>query len=409
MKGFIFLLATLLLGLTGSASAKTNAVVTSMGDPRLAWAPEDGCKPGASHTFDCPVKMVCFPSKQFKKGGYCDCNSLFLNTPRKLEFDDSEWDDGFDTADCKTWNLAKFLIGLFHLMSFIWGVAFLHTLFLVIRELARQKALKMNATTYAMFYSFLGGTALTLVFLQYWLNTWDMEPEFFYNRRWIMFVFGVQLSNSTCDVEIGCTWIDLVDRTQKMSKSSSRGLLVLRWFLRIIGGGFALFLAYSTITGGIGGLLFSATLPAIFSGLLMTIAGILIVRTICPNLKDTSNPNWKVGKSIHRTTFYTVLGKCLELAGLYGMMNTALRPTLSYHYACFNGLYFWGYMFRLWAYLGYIITGNRKHLKSYESDEISGFFGLSTIGLNKTVTKASSVMSSRFTSSSAAPSTVEKD
>jgi hypothetical protein len=72
-----------------------------------------------------------------------------------------------------------------------------------------------------------------------------------------------------------------------------------------------------------------------------------------------------------------------------------------------NFFYFFGYLFRVWSYISYIITGNRKHLRKYEGDQVSGFFGLSTIGLNKTITKASSAFSSR--ASSVASSVAEKD
>lgn len=400
-------LSTLLVGLLGtSAEVPRNGMITSMGDPRLLWAPEDGCVPGASHTFRCPLKMDCFPHKSFKNGGYCTCNPLFFNTPHKLPFDDSEWDDGFDSADCASWNFPKFIIGAFHLYSTIWALASMHTNILVSTELYKNKALKMNATTYALFFSFFGALSVGLVFCQYWLNTWDMEPEYFYNRRGYI-LLGMNLCNIPSDLEVGCTWIDLVDRTQKMSKSTSRSLKILRWTIRIIGLAVTGWLLQGIVSGSIGNLLVSAVYPNVYSGVFIAIAGFAIVRTICPNLKDTANPNWKVAQSIVRTTKFSVLGKCLELLGLFGMMLTAKRPYISYGYGIFNSLYFWGYLFRGWAYLSYIIAGNRKHLKKYEGDTVSGFFGLSTIGLNKTVTRASSAFSSR--ASSMVSSAVEKD
>jgi len=403
---------TLLISLLGSGTAQTkNVMKTTAGDFRLAWAPEDGCVPWASHTFRCPLKMDCFPHKGFVKGGYCDCNPIFINTPHKLPFDDSEWDDGFDSTDCASWSFAKFMLGAFQLYSVIWAVACLHTNILVSLELAKNKALKMNATTYALIFCFLGALSNGLIWLVYWLNTWDLEPEYYYNRRGYIFI-GLNSCFLTADTEVGCTWIDLVDRTQKMSKSSSRSLKVLRWLVRFAGLGITGVTLYGLFSGSITNLLKAGMIPGICSGVFILIAGFLIIRTICPNMKDTSNPNWKVAKSIERTTKYAVLGKLLELVGALGMLNTAKHPLTSFAYAFFNPIYFWGYLFRMWAYISYIIAGNRKHLKKYESDRVSGFFGLSTIGLNKTITRASSAFNSRASSmatSAAEKSTVEKD
>ena len=401
-----FFLTTLLVGLLGSGNAK-NQIITSAGDPRLAWAPEDGCVPGASTTFRCPLKMDCFPHKSFKNGGFCDCNPLFINFPHKLPFDNSEWDDGFDSSDCASWSFVKFILGAFHLYCVIWCLACMHTNILVTAELFKNKALKANATTYALFFSFFGALANGLCWLVYWLNTWDMEPEYYYNRRGYIFVYGLQLCLVPADAEIGCTWIDLVDRTQKMSKSSSRNLKILRWVVRIVGLAVSGWMVNGILSGSIGGLLNSAVYPSAVSGVFIAIAGFLIVRTICPDLKDNSNPNWKVANSIVRTTKYSVLGKMLEITGLLGMLGTGKGVYVSYVYGFFNCVYFWGYIFRIWAYISYIIAGNRKHLKRYESDSVSGFFGLSTIGLNKTVTRASSAFSSR--ASSAASSVADPD
>jgi hypothetical protein len=265
----------------------------------------------------------------------------------------------------------------------------------------------MNATTYALFFSFFGALANGLVWVIYWINTWDFEPEYYYNRRGYVFVYGMNMCFIPCDAEIGCTWIDLVDRTQKMSKSTSRTLKILRWVVRIIGLAVTGWLVNGILSGSIGSLLNSAVYPSAVSAVFISIAGFLIVRTICPNLKDTSNPNWKVATSIVRTTKFSVLGKMIEIISLFGMMMTAKRPYTSYAYGFFNALYFWGYLFRIWAYISYIVAGNRKHLKKYEGDTVSGFFGLSTIGLNKTVTRASSAFSSRR--SSMASSSVQKD
>jgi hypothetical protein len=409
MTAIVFL-TTLLLGFIGTTNAQ-NGLTTSMGEKRLAWAPEEGCIPFASHTYRCPMKMDCFPHKGFKNGGYCSCNPLFMNTPKLLPFDDSEWDDGFDSSDCTSWSFAKFAVGAYHFYCVIWSLALLHTDVLVFIELYRQKALKWNATTYALFFTFIGGISQLITFLIYFLASWDLEPEYFYNRRWMSFLLMMCLSQAIVDMEIGVTWIDFVDRTHKMSKSSSKALKILLVTMRTIGLGMAGMNFYGITSGKIGSLLQLVAIQTSVTASVLGVAGFMIVRTICPNLSDTANPNWKVAKSIQRTATYGILGKVIQFVGLLGMLFTNKNPTLSYTYGWFNALCFWGLNFTLWAYMGYIIAGNRKHLKKYDTDSVSGYFGLSTIGLNKTITRASSAFASSAFSgrSSAAPSTMEKD
>jgi len=246
----------LLLGSLGLASGATFAKPNN-----YDFASKEGCKYGAQQS-ECPVRMECFKDANMPKGGRCDCNPLWFKIPAALPFDDSEWDDGFTTSDCKNHNLARFIVGMFHLSAFFMTAAFIYTDVAVLRELKRAKALKWNATAYSLVFMLIAAVSKIFVDLIYLANTWDGDKtEFWYHSRKILFVYFIIPFNAIIDFEIGVTWIDLYDRTNKMSKSSSRVIKALRWILRIIAFiisfGFLLFV----MTGGMLNLLFAALAP----------------------------------------------------------------------------------------------------------------------------------------------------
>lgn len=221
-------------------------------------------------------------------------------------------------------------------------------------------------------------------------------------------------ANAIVDFEICVTWVDLYDRTNKMSKSTSRAIKALRVFLRIIAFimsvGFAVWSVTATPT--LFSLLAISTLPALIGGTFLFIGGFLIVRTLCPDKKDVANPNYKVSQAIRRAVKHCTGAKLMELVALAGMIVTARHPAIGYTYPCFNSLYFFGYTTRSLGWIQYLIYGSRKHLKRFANESSSAYFGFSTIGLNKTLTTASSKLSSTASSavstrSSAAPA--EKD
>ena len=119
--------------------------------------------------------MECFKDSNYPKGGRCDCNPLWFKIPGQLPFDDNEWDDGFSTNDCKNHHLSRFIVGMFHLSAFLMTAALVYTNIAVIRELKREKALKWNATAYALVFMLLAAVGVLFVDLIYLTNTWDAD------------------------------------------------------------------------------------------------------------------------------------------------------------------------------------------------------------------------------------------
>mmetsp|Transcript_23657 Transcript_23657/g.37090 ORF Transcript_23657/g.37090 Transcript_23657/m.37090 type:complete len:329 (+) Transcript_23657:79-1065(+) len=320
----------LLLGSLGLTSGAT--FVTPRG---IEFAPVDGCTYGLQQS-ECPVRMECFKDENMPKGGRCDCNPLWFKVPAPLPFDDSEWDDGFTTNDCKNHHFARFIAGMFHFSGFLMTAAFIYTDVAVLRELKRSKALKWNATAYSLVFMLISASSLLCVDLMYMMDTWDADKtEFWYHNRRVLFVYVFMPFNVIIDFEIGVTWIDLYDRTNKMSKSSSYIIKSLRWILRIIAFilsfGFLLFV----MTGGMMNLLVSALAPSVIGFFFVAIAGYLITKTLCPNKKDTANPNWKVASAISRGVKHTMGAKVLEIIALLGMGLTGKHPVLGYTYGFF--------------------------------------------------------------------------
>ena len=380
--GRFVILSALLLGLIGAVNGQT------LGFERRREYAEIGCSPGARCN-DCPAKMECFKDARFEKGGRCDCkspslllrlfisllclaallclfdsslnnnfsclfspstlqgNQLWFDYPGKLSFDDQEFDEGFTADDCKGHTLSRFIAGTFFTGMFFVLCGFIYTDVVVIRELIRVKALKWNATAYSLFFLLWASLGMWCVTLIYGLNIMGADRyDYWYNSRTPLFTYCLIPFSVIIDFEIGVTWIDLYDRTNKMSKSSSRALKVLKWFLRtaafIMSFGFLIWVS----TGNLLSILYSALMPSVLGFVMIIIAGNLIIKTLCGDKKDVANPNWKVAESIRRAVKHGAGAKVMEVIGLLGMGSTARHPQLGYVYPWFNCLFYFAYTFR---------------------------------------------------------------
>ena len=192
-------------------------------------------------------------------------------------------------------------------------------------------------------------------------------------------------ANAIIDFEICVTWVDLYDRTSKMSKRTSGAIKALRVFLRLMSFVMSVGFTIWSVSGkpSLFALLAISLVPTVTGGIATVIGGHFIVRTLCPDPKDVGNPNWKVGQAIRRAVLHSVGGKFMELLSLAGMIVTARHAQIGYMYSCFNSLYFFGYVLRMFGWLQYLIYSSRKHLKRFAHKDSSAYFGFSTLGLKK--------------------------
>lgn len=408
MGGFI-VKSFLLFGLIGAASG--SVYVPYYDRPDFPLNGSDGCSPlGRLGTEDCPDKMVCLVDSNYKNGGRCDCNMLWLKYEKKFPFNpDSEWDEsGFSTSDCHTQFFTANMSMGWLVVNQLLSLSYLITACIVIRELKRAKAFKFNATGICLVLSNI--TCLVALLYQIFVyehNVWDGDTdEWIYNNRLLAYGLVIIPSALLIDTEITVTWIDLYDRTQKMSKSTSKNIKILRYALRVFGLSFSFGLAIYSLFGAYVNMFIASLLPPLLDVSIVWIGSHLITKTLCPDRKDVSNPNWKVSEAIRRGANHAIGASIGQLVIMASMTVAMRNPVIGQWVMIVVGSWMFLYMVRLWAWLQYLIYGNRKHLQAYASHGSSSYFGFSTIGLNKTVTtmssKASSVISSR---SMAAPST----
>ena len=333
-----------------------------------------------------------------EKGGRCDCDPLWFKLPAPLPFNpDAEFTEFTGTKDCVDHTLG----GLFHGLGFLGCalsmMAFCYTSVAVIREMIRVKALRFNATAYALIVMAYASAGIVISQLVYVFGQFAGGPamDWIYYNRTHIYSWMVTPAMTLIDFEIAVTWIDLYDRTNKMSKSSSTMTKALRIICRCI----SLFLVFGfqfvgIASGTILGLFIAAMAPNVIAIIVLSIGGPLILKTLCPDKKDVANPNWKIAEAIRRSVKHGIGTKVLELLALTGMAFSGRNPTIGYIYGACSFLYWFSTTIRMWGWLQYVIYGSRKHLKKYASARSSSYFGFSTIGLNKTLTTASSRASS---------------
>mmetsp|Transcript_7803 Transcript_7803/g.16922 ORF Transcript_7803/g.16922 Transcript_7803/m.16922 type:complete len:409 (+) Transcript_7803:110-1336(+) len=405
-----FVVCALLMGLIGTQGLELGMQTQNMGKyPEHA---REGCVPWQQDTPSCPPRLECFADDNYVNGGRCDCNPIWWRVLGKLSFDDNEFDDGFSAEDCVSLVIPAIVVVLQYLFCLALAGSAFHTTIVVIRELWRSKALKWNASSYSLFYMVWASAAVVAFLLIQIFNVVGLDKkEFWFKHRSYLFAYGIIPPNGIIDYEIGVTWIDLYDRTNKMSKSSSKSLKILRYFLRFIAFGQTIVFAILQGQSSLLATYISALAPSVTGGLFIAVGGKIILKTICPDKKDVSNPNFKVAQAIRRAVQQNIVCRFLEFVALMGWGITMRNAVLTPIYCSVTTMYYTAYMIRLWGWLQYLIFGSRKHLKKYANNASSAYFGFSTIGLNKTLTTASSMVSSRSSAissrSSAAPD--EKD
>lgn len=398
MSRFYFL-GALLLGLVGAANGQILASFVAR--PEHPAYGSDGCNPDAQVSVGCPVQMICVSDPQYTKGGRCECSLRNFHISKKMAFDDSEWDeDGFTTDDCVLHGI-RWIPAITYFVMFIMLTSLTVTAIIVVRELVNAKALKFNATGVSLILMLYQALGVGYMYVLYFIVTMDLEKTgFMYEKRYIMIFLVIYPCEILVEGEIGVTWIDLYDRTQKMSKSSSRSLNIMRTCIRgasafLILAGIACIGVFAPLIPSYGfiGLFITGFIGPITVGIFIQVAGYLITKSLCPDKHDVSNPNWKVAESIRRGVAINGSTRILYLCTLLIMAVSTDSAILQCNYFYGAVPLWWFHTARSFGWIHYLIYGNRKHLKNYANENASAYFGFSTIGLNKTLTSASSKVS----------------
>ena len=189
--------------------------------------------------------------------------------------------------------------------------------------------------------------------------------------------------------EILCSWIDLLDKSVKMSKNTSALMKVIRTFTRLVGIAtlvFATLLELQFMKGNwvsMNNFMVSMQQPFI-GGTCLFIAP-LLVRLLCKDMRDVTHPNWKAAAAIRRTAIGEILFQVIfpQFNRFYlkhsiwadwgGVHGESLLMTMFYWLSVSDS-----------EWLGYLLFTHRNHFNDC-SDDSWTFFAFTTLGLNNSV------------------------
>ena len=169
----------------------------------------------------------------------------------------------------------------------------------------------------------------------FFLNLVDQDKEEwgYTNRLWL-FTFIMQPISQILDCEVAVTWIDLYDRTNKMSKSTSPKIKLLRYGLRILAiilsVGVCIWIVMSMFSAsGYIALFMGAMVAPAVGGVVVAVGGHLITKSLCPDRKDVANPNWKVAEAIRRGVKHCVGSHFCAMLLLFAANVSLFRSLLN--------------------------------------------------------------------------------
>lgn len=199
---------------------------------------------------------------------------------------------------------------------------------------------------------------------------WDFMYEYSHT------VYGV--AGNIIALECVVTWFDLYEKSANLSKRSSNITFGLRIFIRLCN-------VFSTTWLIIGameifpksfwntGVTMSIWIPMCF----IVLFAPLITRTLCKDMKDVTNPNWKAAAAIRNVAKHAFLCRLFSFLGLELLWRQGLwahMATINNHVALvaqhINNT------FMIWAWFQYILFASRRYLKDEDHAVLYKYFGL---------------------------------
>ena len=350
----------------------------------------------------CPGGMECLPDSDYQLGGTCTCPARYAHFRRAPVFDDSETDSFFNYRidGCRReWGLswAIILATLTHaIIGTRNGYYFFVTFFQVFK-----KNVKFNSTFRLLWWSTWGCYYQFAIFAwaQFFRSVVPTLPVSVYTWFWAGhggYDIAYQVA-FLCVYEPLYSWVDLIFKTKKLTKTTTMAAKVYMVFLAvsyIIGQGVRLFKLSksSTITQMI---VLSIQTANVYIG------GETISRVLCGDENDTANPNWKAATVIRQTYKGTMLCWIMHAIGLF-LLSWAWVVSLANP---FHHLMWTWYTFSLSMVgviqLRYVVFGFRKHLDPSLSTRVNEYFGFSAVGINSMICGRCSTSSAESKASSA--------
>lgn len=290
-------------------------------------------------------------------------------------------------ADCKAYAPVTIPSTLMHLLVCILCIRISIGAGLLTQRVFKNGGAKWNTSYIALAFVCLYGIG------EFGRNfSWVLSRYPMFDKDWkLMYITGkwfVVLCDSVSysfRFEIVTTWFDLYQKSVKMTKRSSLIIVCARILFRLLAVFtfvFSCLQAAGIIPIGVKNNFYAYGFSPI---LIVTcwIVGPLLIRLLCKDMRDVTNPNWKAASAIRRiayveptahiatTVVISVSNKTLYYTHMAGVQLLAsLIPMMAF------------YVNALGEWFSYLIFAHRRYLKDDDTSIISQYFGFTTLGVN---------------------------
>lgn len=379
---------------------------------QLEW----GCGPFAR---GCPSYFYCLVDGRWATWGTCTCPGFQSKQLKPPKDNGTELAPPLTKEDCELVPTVGWYAVFFWICFTLVGFRFFIGSLMALYQVHKNGGLKLNNSCVALFSLIvkeIGVIIRGICYFTYRLS-WDPNSSIFKFAH-MFFPFLETPFGYFMRYEIVCIWLDLLEKSIKMSKNSSTTLKIVKLLTRLWGLFTLVIIAFINMPGisaGLGVLwyaklkTFMVNAQAPFLGGVCAFIAPVLVRMLCKDMRDVTHPNWKAAAAVRRTAFGEVLMQ-IFLPGanniLMGRSMSIWADTPNYGECLVQIMFFYMHISDA-EWLGYLLFAHRKHLNVSDgsSNKISNFFGFSTLGLNGSVT--SSVVS-RISGKSSMTSSVDE-
>jgi len=244
--------------------------------------------------------------------------------------------------------------------------------FQTLTRLIKAGALKKN-TAGVMLGSLSVACTLSMMFIFcfiYAMLGFDKDLVLFDGFRNLLLPPLVFLDFLVC-YECLLTWIDLVQKSVTMSKTSSRSLTVFKYFLRSILLTHVVVVTWMYVTGQLYYSIYLTVAQFFFVTALLFFSGIKIAHALCPDFRNKSHPNYRSARAILITAAYSCTALILALISNFIFLARYKTVYSTGNISMILGTVGWQFVYclQLYQWLSYIKYGNRKALAKFPENE----------------------------------------
>ena len=300
------------VALTFALLLANNSVVVKAW-PRPATIPDWTC----SGPFDCPAGMWCFTNPVDKKQKYCDCASL-SGLARKAPTPDMPlYLENVDQhAVCENNPWTSLFVFFFMAMPTYWSIRVMSDCLYIISCLKKEKAWTNNVAGRTLILVFLLAASVIIALISYLTSMGNIDPS-----AWILDhirPLAIAMAAATFAVmqlEVLVVWIDLVQKAATLSRTTTRTLMLAKYFIRAVNVMYCFVTAVAFFIGKGAVVVPLHPLMSVGSLVIVNFTGRSLRKTLCPDPNEKSHPNYLAAESIK--LLYTDLTKALPFVFIW--------------------------------------------------------------------------------------------